>query len=145
MMLAQRDHRGHPFSTDDRELPSPPARAVDPDDRDPQDVLEEARTVADPEGELVTDGGESTDERVHAARINEQLAMDDTEPDDADEVAALTQQLRIAQEFDDAEAREPTPDDLETNYDSTCRLIVSGEGRGEWLRTTHAVKLEGCR
>ena len=67
------------------------------------------------------------------------------EDNNVDEAAALAQQLRIAQAFDDAEAREPTPRNLETNYDSTCRLIVSGEGRGEWLRTTHAVKLEGCR
>ena len=86
-MHAQRDHRGHPFTID---RPLADEREADdferyPDERDPADLEAEARSVTGCDGELRADGsGESTDGRTHAVRINEQLAMDDTEPDDTE-------------------------------------------------------------
>lgn len=62
MPLEQRDHRGHPWSTEDEEPigEQPPAVHVDPHDLDPQDVLEEARAVTAPR--VLTDGGEEVDD-----------------------------------------------------------------------------------
>lgn len=72
MPLEQRDHRGHQWTTEDEEPigDQPPAVLEDPDDRDPDDVLEEARAVTAPVGQLVTDGGEDvesidTREQIH--------------------------------------------------------------------------------
>lgn len=64
MLLEQRDHRGHPWSTEDEETTGeqPPAVQVDPHDRDPQDVLTEARAVTAPRA--LTDGGEDVVESI---------------------------------------------------------------------------------
>lgn len=81
-MLAQRDHRGHEFEIPDPgagELADEPTVDQHADDVNP---ALEARAVAGPE--IVTDGGEPTDEQTHAARINEQLTMAEADTNDTE-------------------------------------------------------------
>ncbi|ELY96548.1 hypothetical protein C482_15518 [Natrialba chahannaoensis JCM 10990] len=71
--------------------------------------------------------------------------LEDTEVGDPRAEPQLLEQLRVANAFDAAERAEPRPETLQTELVYGYRLRVEGDSRGEWLRTTHALKLGEMR
>ncbi|QLG47870.1 hypothetical protein [Natrinema halophilum] len=62
------------------------------------------------------------------------------EDDDVDESATLVKHLQIAQEFDDAEAREEMPELLEGGpMLGAHRYLVTGESDDAWLATNYVI------
>ncbi|ADD05188.1 uncharacterized protein Nmag_1612 [Natrialba magadii ATCC 43099] len=100
-------------------------------------VINRANTPTTPEDALSAAINAAATVAAHSDRLESDLT---------DEDAARLNRLRIAQAFDDAEARHQEPEPLSGGpATGACQYCVEGTTATEWLTTNHAVNLEERR